>query len=117
MSYPEPPRRPRYPALAQYEDGYQPGQSYRGTAPARAPWEEETRFQEIVDPGPPPARPERSYVSQERSYPPPERSSQSAERVPDPAERSYAPWEKPTRANIMPGTRPPWDAAGVAESG
>jgi hypothetical protein len=117
MSYPEPPRRPRYPALAQYEDGYQPRQSFRGTAPARAPWEEETRFQEIVDPVPPSARPERSYVPPERSYPSPERSSQPAERVPDPAERSYAPWEKPTRANVMPGTRLPRDAAGAAESG
>jgi hypothetical protein len=74
MSYPEPPRRPRYPALAQYEDDPRSYQRYQSPPPARPPWEEETRFENVVAP-----------------------------------DRSYAPWEKPTRANAAPGVRPPWD--------
>jgi hypothetical protein len=83
MSYPEPPRRPRYPALAQYEDDPRSRPPHRTPPPARPPWEEETRFENIVP------------------------------------ERSYAPWERPTRANVAPGVRPPWDmpADGALGSG
>jgi hypothetical protein len=83
MSYPEPPRRPRYPALAQYEDDPRSYQRYQAPPPARPPWEEETRFENMA---------------------------------PD---RSYAPREKPTRANAAPEVPAPWDmpAGGALESG
>lgn len=108
MSYPEPPRRPRYPTLAQYEDDFQSHQqqpsqgaprAYQDPPPARAPWEEETRFQAPVTPEP-------SYDSQANSYAPWE-----------PRESTYAPWERPTRASETSQIPPVWDMAGIPETG
>ncbi|MGH3167585.1 MAG: hypothetical protein ACRDN0_17065, partial [Trebonia sp.] len=102
MSYPEPPRRPRYPALAQYEDDFQSAQPYQGAPPARAPWEEETRYQGVVEPGQPYAPPWQEETRYQGIVPP---------------GQSYAPWEKPTRANSAPQAQTPWDMADPREQG
>ena len=97
MSYPDPPRRPRYPALAQYENDY-PSQrgGYAQEAPAQATWGR---------PATPPQAPAPQPAPWEE-----ETRVQWAEPV-------QAPWDKPTRASRVQPTTPPWDVDGSPDTG